>query len=518
MVVESTPVLSPAEIMKCMKGATSRVLREEFSELSAMPSLWTKNFFVSTDADIPQQEIEDFVNNQKSHPQGGFYMKTLYIDNKTCNIPESDLNDQDLKCILVEEDNPYFVSRNGILYSADYKQLIKVPAGLTTVYKTFDILDGVEEIANNAFYACQFNHIHFPKTLKRLDTKSLNGYIGKVDLSNSEALSCLEQESLLSFEDVVLPVHASILAKANSLPYISKQSVITIGENEVYDNDGTLLHVFGTDEVYKFPKQIRRVANKAFSSVLHDIKKIVINDELQSFWNPYIENFSNLQDVDVSESHPIFFKKNGGIYTRSKEDQKLVMVLHLEDGILNIPEGVCIIDAGACCRKTLKQINFPTTLHTINDHAFHRVTCERIDLKKTALRKVQHHAFELASISDSISFPKTLERIYPSVFAYSHCQAIDLEHTHVKVLPMHCFSYAYIGKILFPKELRTIETGCFDNVTFKNPELYLTQIDDGLKIEYNAFRECNLGIVFLGSKTNVLSQSFDANTRVAQIS
>lgn len=68
LIIEAPPLLSPAEIMKCVKGATSRVLREEFSELSAMPSLWTKNFFVSTDAEVPMSDIEEFIKDQKSHP------------------------------------------------------------------------------------------------------------------------------------------------------------------------------------------------------------------------------------------------------------------------------------------------------------------------------------------------------------------------------------------------------------------------------------------------------------------
>ena len=68
LLLESSPFLSPAEIMKCLKGGTSRTLREEFPELSAMPSLWTKNFFVSTEDDVSDEIINQYVNKQKKHP------------------------------------------------------------------------------------------------------------------------------------------------------------------------------------------------------------------------------------------------------------------------------------------------------------------------------------------------------------------------------------------------------------------------------------------------------------------
>ena len=41
-------ILSPSDLMQQIKGYTSKILREEFYELSKMPSLWTRSYFVST--------------------------------------------------------------------------------------------------------------------------------------------------------------------------------------------------------------------------------------------------------------------------------------------------------------------------------------------------------------------------------------------------------------------------------------------------------------------------------------
>ena len=48
-----------------IKGYTSKILREEFSELSKMPSLWTRSYFVSTAGNVCSETIKKYVENQK---------------------------------------------------------------------------------------------------------------------------------------------------------------------------------------------------------------------------------------------------------------------------------------------------------------------------------------------------------------------------------------------------------------------------------------------------------------------
>lgn len=60
------PTQSPAFIMKEVKGASSRVLRKEFSVLSRMPNLWTRSYFVSTAGNVSSETIEWYVKTQKT--------------------------------------------------------------------------------------------------------------------------------------------------------------------------------------------------------------------------------------------------------------------------------------------------------------------------------------------------------------------------------------------------------------------------------------------------------------------
>ncbi|WP_173655596.1 IS200/IS605 family transposase, partial [Sharpea azabuensis] len=52
MFLNCPTALSPSGIMQQIKGYTSKILREEFVELSKMPGLWTRSYFVSTAGNV----------------------------------------------------------------------------------------------------------------------------------------------------------------------------------------------------------------------------------------------------------------------------------------------------------------------------------------------------------------------------------------------------------------------------------------------------------------------------------
>lgn len=66
MFLNTLPSFSPADIMAKIKGGTSKIIRDEFSELKAMPSLWTRSYFVSTAGNVSSQTIKRYVESQKT--------------------------------------------------------------------------------------------------------------------------------------------------------------------------------------------------------------------------------------------------------------------------------------------------------------------------------------------------------------------------------------------------------------------------------------------------------------------
>ncbi|MBE1554518.1 IS200/IS605 family transposase [Sporosarcina limicola] len=63
--LNTLPILSPADIMAKIKGATSKRLREEFSHLMHLPSLWTRTYFVSTAGNVSSEAIKQYVESKK---------------------------------------------------------------------------------------------------------------------------------------------------------------------------------------------------------------------------------------------------------------------------------------------------------------------------------------------------------------------------------------------------------------------------------------------------------------------
>lgn len=66
MFLNCLPTLSPSDIMQKIKGITSKELRNEFSQLAKMPSLWTRSYFVSTAGNVCSETIKKYVENQKT--------------------------------------------------------------------------------------------------------------------------------------------------------------------------------------------------------------------------------------------------------------------------------------------------------------------------------------------------------------------------------------------------------------------------------------------------------------------
>lgn len=65
LVVQVWPNASAANVIKVVKGRTSRVLRQKHEVLRKLPSLWTRSYFVSTAGQVSQEAINQYIEAQK---------------------------------------------------------------------------------------------------------------------------------------------------------------------------------------------------------------------------------------------------------------------------------------------------------------------------------------------------------------------------------------------------------------------------------------------------------------------
>lgn len=57
LAVAAPPTLSPHHIVCQVKAHTSRILRDEFPELTRIPTLWTRAYLVMAGNEIPSEEV-----------------------------------------------------------------------------------------------------------------------------------------------------------------------------------------------------------------------------------------------------------------------------------------------------------------------------------------------------------------------------------------------------------------------------------------------------------------------------
>ena len=59
------PTQCPSDIMFRLKGSIGNALRAEIPQLSKMPNVWTRSYFVSTAGNISSETIQKYVESQR---------------------------------------------------------------------------------------------------------------------------------------------------------------------------------------------------------------------------------------------------------------------------------------------------------------------------------------------------------------------------------------------------------------------------------------------------------------------
>lgn len=65
--VNTTPDISPADVMRVIKMNTARALRDEYPAVFQSPRVWTRSYFVSTAGNVSSDTIARYVAEQKTH-------------------------------------------------------------------------------------------------------------------------------------------------------------------------------------------------------------------------------------------------------------------------------------------------------------------------------------------------------------------------------------------------------------------------------------------------------------------
>lgn len=64
--VTSPPKLSPHILVKRLKGASARFLRDKYPQLTRLPHMWSPSYYVGTVGTVSESVVKLYIDNQKS--------------------------------------------------------------------------------------------------------------------------------------------------------------------------------------------------------------------------------------------------------------------------------------------------------------------------------------------------------------------------------------------------------------------------------------------------------------------
>ena len=213
------------------------------------------------------------------------------------------LNSESLTSITVDEENPYFMVDDGVLYSKDKRELLYCPKNFSGIYRVAEevkrisksafrncnqlteivLPEGLEVIGDTAFYGCtQLKRISLPKSVSQIGAYAYKGcpLQGTLDLMNIKDIGEGAFEGCTGLTSVVLPenllrIEASLFQGCTGLTVVNiPQCVTTIGTS-AFASCSRLQSVAIPDEV----ERIEDYAFKGCSNMKHlaignSVKKI----------------------------------------------------------------------------------------------------------------------------------------------------------------------------------------------------------------------------------------------------
>lgn len=213
------------------------------------------------------------------------------------------LNSDSLTSITVDEENPYFMVDDGVLYSKDKRELLYCPKNFSGIYRVAEevkrigksafrncnqlteivLPEGLEVIGDTAFYGCtQLKQISLPKSVSQIGAYAYKGcpLQGTLDLMNIKDIGEGAFEGCTGLTSVVLPenllrIEASLFQGCTGLTVVNIPQCVTAIGTSAFASCSRLQSVAIPDEV----ERIEDYAFKGYSNMKHlaignSVKKI----------------------------------------------------------------------------------------------------------------------------------------------------------------------------------------------------------------------------------------------------
>ena len=229
-------------------------------------------------------------------------LETITIPKNVCDINGSTFTGcGSLQAIYVDPENQYFASQSGILYSADYTQILGVPGAITGKVV---IPDGVTTLGESLFRRCMhMTEIWLPDSVKYIgdfcfwgcdNLKAVHFGNGIQQISMDILTDTAYEKEESNWEGNVLYVGAYAVQSREN------------GDNEVFIRDGTTLlaqqlfsRMSETLERIWIPDSVTKINNWAFNRC-YRLKNVRMSKNIEVISDNVFSNCNSLNALDLS--------------------------------------------------------------------------------------------------------------------------------------------------------------------------------------------------------------------------
>ncbi len=387
-----------------------------------------------------------------------------------------------LASVEVAEDNPYYKSVDGVLFSKDGKTLCFNPIGARR--KKFDAPEGVEEIGKMAFAYCgSLRSVSIPEGVERIGEFSFGGCaLTSVDIPKS--VEEIGRNAFANCSSI-----KSINVAEGNLKYVSVDGVLFTRDQK------TLIRYPASKAAarYVIPDGVERIEENAFASCKR-LESVVVPKGVGSVGRDAFAGCSNLKKIVAPEgvvdvaydaflgdlALTIHAPKDSAAYRIAK--RAFIRFEPLESGVASekdnaktaeadgqtagyrlspdgkiflgyngkaetfvIPNGVEIIGEGAFANSLLTSVSVPESVVEIRSEAFCRCSWLTSVNIPDAVATVGADAFFGCASLKSVNIPEGVGEI--GSWAFAHCHSLKSIDIPKSVVSIGCEAFGYCSSL-----------------------------------------------------------------------
>lgn len=338
------------------------------------------------------------------------------LANGTGVFPTADDDGNGFNSVSITEGNALYASKDGILYTSDFKELVYCPPAKEG---TVEVDARTERIGTNAFANCKkLTAITFPadSVCKQIGAGAFSGCSLLVNMKLPDSVAAIGEGAFLNCNELVsLRLPASLSSFDPAMLGCKKLTALTVSENNpnfssvggvLFSKDETtLVYYLPTREnaEYTVPDGTKEIADKAFSENV-SLTKVTLPASLERVGANAFSNCMSLETVSFAAE-----SKQLVIDDRAFNNTAVSSV--------SLPAGVSALGDEVFTNSALAEIEFAanSSLTALGNNVFSNTDLVNVTLP-AGLRVLGNSVFRNCTLLESAVLPEGLTTIGDATF------------------------------------------------------------------------------------------------------